>query len=134
MPESSWVMEMPPDGLGAYATPVVKRNFTSVSGTTVTLNAGDTGSTKDINVAMFIAFRAWLNARSAGTITSLHTVHLILTNDGSGNFTPSCKYGGSITGGTTVTQPTYKKTTLLMPSEAYQRTKRAVRNDRSAGN
>lgn len=147
---ASYFLNLTNDGTGVY-TPTVRRGGTASSGgTTVSLPAGElfagsstaATSTKLIGLAIDAAFRAFLNSNVSNPTQSFY---INIVDDGStpANFTPTVRYGGTASsGGTVLTLPSGElfvgsataATTTKLEGLAVGALKRAILNDRAAGN
>ena len=124
---------------GGDLTPTVLRAPSVASGgTALTIPSGELfpgSTTKLVGLAAGAAMRACLNDASVNGIAAYY---ITLTDDGSGNFTPVARRGGSAaTGGTAVTIPSgelFPGSTTKLLGLAIGAATRAVLNDRSAGN
>lgn len=121
---------------GEY-TPVVRRAGTAASGGTVlALPSGELfpgTSTKLLGLAFDAAKRRALNYRST---TGNATFNINIVDDGSGNFTPELRVGGTAaSGGTVLALPAgelFPDTDTLLLGLAIDVAKRRAQNDRSA--
>lgn len=141
---SSYYVNLTNDGAGVL-TPVVRRAGTASSGgTALTLPTGELfagttqTSTKLIGLAFDAAARAVLNDFVSNPTA---TYYINVVDDGSGNFTPAARRGGTASsGGTALTLPNGElfagatATTTKLLGLAIGSCKRAALNDRAAGN
>lgn len=143
---SSYYLNIANDGTGIF-TPVVRRAGTASSGgTSLTLPYGELfagttqTSTKLIGLAVDAAFRAVINDLVSNPTSSYY---INIVDDGAGNFTPTARRGGTASsGGTTLTLPAGElfagsstaATTTKLSGLAVGALKRAILNDRAAGN
>ena len=124
---------------GGALTPIVRRAPSVASGGTVlTIPSGELfpgTSTQWVGLAAGAAMRACLNDASVNGIAAYN---ITLTDDGSGNFTPTARRAGTAaSGGTVVAIPSgelFPGTTTELLGLAIGAATRAVLNDRSAGN
>ena len=146
---SSYYLNLVNDGTGLF-TPVVRRGGTaSSSGTTLTLPTGElfagsstaATSTKLIGLAIDASFRAVINDYVSNPTASYY---INITDDGASpqpNFSPVARRNGTASsGGTALTLPKGElfagttATTTRLTGLAVGALKRAVLNDRAAGN
>lgn len=135
---TSYVGSFTPAGDGLSWVTVANRNGSISGGTSLPLPTNE----QNANILIFAALRRCLraveNAFSAGTIDENDTILIALTIDNLADpitYTSTANYGGSISGGTTITLPTNESGTSVLPFlAAFERFSRAVLNDRSAGN
>lgn len=135
---TSYVGSFTPAGDGLSWVTVANRNGSISGGTSLPLPTNE----QNANILIFAALRRCLraveNAFSAGTINENSTILIALTIDNLADpitYTSTANYGGSISGGTTITLPTNESDTSVLPFlAAFERFSRAVLNDRSAGN
>lgn len=135
---TSYVGSFTPAGDGLSWVTVANRNGSISGGTSLSLPTNE----QDANILIFAALRRCLraveNAFSAGTINENSTILIALTIDNLADpitYTSTANYGGSISGGTTITLPTNESGTSVLPFlAAFERFSRAILNDRSAGN
>ena len=135
---TSYVGSFTPAGDGLSWVTVANRNGSISGGTSLPLPTNE----QNANILIFAALRRCLraveNAFSAGTINENSTILIALTIDNLADpitYTSTANYGGTISGGTTITLPTNESGTSVLPFlAAFERFSRAVLNDRSAGN
>lgn len=135
---TSYVGSFTPAGDGLSWVTVANRNGSISGGTSITLPTNE----QDENILIYAAFqrclRTVMNAFSAGTIDENDTILVALTVDNGDDpitYVSTANYGGSISGGTTLTLPTNEIGTSVLPFlAAFDRFTRAILNDRSAGN
>lgn len=143
---SSYYLNIANDGTGIF-TPAAQRGGTASSaGTALTLPYGElfagttATSTKLIGLAIDAAFRAVINDLVTYPTSSYY---INIVDDGSGNFTPTARRGGTAaSGGTALTLPkgelfagsSTAATTTKLSGLAVGALKRAILNDRAAGN
>lgn len=148
---SSYYLNIANDGAGVL-TPTVRRGGTASSGgTAVTIPSGElfagsstaATSTKLIGLAIDAAFRAMINSYVSNPTQSFY---INIVDDGASpqpNFTPTVRYGGTASsGGTVLTLPSGElfagsstaATTTKLTGLAVGALKRAILNDRAAGN
>lgn len=135
---TSYVGSFTPAGDGLSWVTVANRNGSISGGTSITLPTNE----QDENILIYAAsqrcLRAVMNAFSAGTIDENDTILVALTVDNGDDpitYVSTANYGGSISGGTTITLPTNETGTSVLPFlAAFDRFTRAILNDRSAGN
>lgn len=135
---TSYVGSFTPSGDGLSYIAVANRNGDISGGTSITLPTNEQDANILIYAALMRGLRAIENAFSAGTINENSTVLIKLAVDNGADpitYTTTVKYGGTISGGTTITLPTNESGTAVLPFlAAFQRFVRAVLNDRSTGN
>jgi len=145
---SSYYLNITNDGAGVL-TPVARRGGTAASGgTAVSLPAGElfagsstaATSTKLLGLAIDASFRAVINSFVSNPTQSYY---INIADDGNGVFTPTVFYGGTASsGGTALTLPAGElfagssttATTTKLTGLAVGALKRAILNDRAAGN
>lgn len=142
---ASYFLNITNDGAGLL-TPVARRGGTASSGGTAVslpngeLFAGTTQtSTKLLGLAIDASFRAMINSFVSNPT---QTFYINIVDDGNGNFTPAVRYGGTASsGGTALTLPNGElfagsttATTTKLTGLAVGALKRAILNDRAAGN
>jgi hypothetical protein len=141
---SSYYLNIVNDGNGVL-TPAVRRGGTASSaGTSLTIPSGElfagttATSTKLIGLAIDAAFRAVVNDYVSNPTASYY---INIVDDGAGNFTPTARRGGTASSaGTLLTLPNGElfagstATTTKLSGLAVGALKRAVLNDRAAGN
>lgn len=143
---SSYFLNLTNDGTGIF-TPVARRAGTASSGgTALTLPYGElfagatATSTKLIGLAIDCSFRAVINDLVSNPTASYY---INIVDDGSGNFTPTARRGGTASSaGTALTLPSGElfagsstaATTTKLSGLAVGALKRAILNDRAAGN
>jgi len=143
---SSYYLNILNDGAGVL-TPAVRRGGTASSGgTSLTIPTGElfagttATSTKLIGLAIDAAFRAVVNNFVTYPTANFY---INIVDDGSGNFTPTCRRDGTASsGGTAISLPAGElfvgsstaATTTKLTGLAVGALKRAVLNDRAAGN
>lgn len=135
---TSYVGSFTPAGDGLSWVTVANRNGSISGGTSLPLPTNEQGENILIYAAFQRCFRAVMNAFSAGTIDENDTILVALTVDNGDDpitYVSTANYGGSISGGTTITLPTNETGTSVLPFlAAFDRFARAILNDRSAGN
>ena len=147
---SSYYLNITNDGSGVL-TPVVRRGGTAASGgTTVALPAGElfagsstaATSTKLIGLAIDASFRALIN-NYVSNPTASYYINIVDDGNSPANFTPTVLRGGTASsGGTALTLPSGElfagsstaATTTKLTGLAVGALKRAILNDRAAGN
>lgn len=145
---ASYYINLTNDGTGIF-TPVARRGGTASSaGTAVTLPASElfygsstaATSTKLIGLAIDACGRAFMNDFVSNPTASYY---INIVDDGVGNFTPAVRRGGTASSaGTTLTLPASElfygsstaATTTKLSGLAVGALKRAILNDRAAGN
>ena len=135
---TSYIGSFTPAGDGLSWVTVANRNGSISGGTSITLPTNEQDANFLIYAAIQRCLRAIQNAFSAGTIDANSTVLVSLAVDNGADpitYTSTVKYGGTISGGTTITLPTNESGTSVLPFlAAFDRFTRAILNDRSAGN
>ncbi len=136
---TSYVGSFTPAGDGLSWVTVANRNGSISGGTSISLPTNESGNATILfYAAIQRCLRAVENAFSAGTINENSTILVALTVDNNADpitYVSTANYGGSISGGTTITLPTNESGTSVLPFlAAFDRFTRAVLNDRSAGN
>lgn len=145
---SSYYLTLTNDGTGIF-TPVVRRGGTAASGgTALTIPASElfAGSstaattTKLLGLAVDAPFRAFINDFVSNP-TASYSINIV--DDGTGVFTPTARRAATVaSGGTTITPPASEffagsataATTTKLAGLAVGALKRALLNDRAAGN
>ena len=143
---SSYFLNLTNDGTGIF-TPVVRRGGTASSGGTALtipsseLFAGTTATTtKLLGLAVDAPFRAFINDLVSNPTASYY---INIVDDGTGVFTPTVRRSGTASsGGTAITPPNSEffvgsstaATTTKLTGLAVGALKRALLNDRAAGN
>lgn len=147
---SSYYLNIANDGNGLF-TPTVRRGGTASSGgSTLSLPAGElfagsstaATSTKLIGLAIDAAFRAVINDLVSNPTASYY-INIVDDGASPSNFTPTARRGGTASsGGTALSLPAGElfagsstaATTTKLSGLAVGALKRAVLNDRAAGN
>ncbi len=141
---ASYYLNLTNDGNGVF-TPVARRGGTASSaGTALTIPSGElfagttATSTKLLGLAIDAAGRAVLNDYVSNPTASYY---INIVDDGAGNFTPTARRGGTASSaGTLLTLPSGElfagttATTTKLSGLAIGALKRAILNDRAAGN
>jgi hypothetical protein len=109
---ASFHINLANNGSGVF-TPTVIRNGTAASGgTTVPINwvdnnlNGNNTNTKLLGTAVWMAFNAMFNNISQTPANNNSAWYITIADDGSQNYTPTVRFGGTpASGGTTLTLP-----------------------------
>lgn len=148
---SSYFINIVNDGAGVLTPTAYRGGTASSGGTTVSLPAGElfagsataATSTKLLGLAIDAAFRAVINSYVSNPTQSYY---INIVDDGATpqpNFTPTVRFGGTAaSGGTALTLPkgelfagsSTAATTTKLTGLAVGALKRAILNDRAAGN
>ena len=105
---TSYVGSFTPSGDGISYVTVANRNGAISGGTSITLPTNEQNANFLIYAALMRGLRAIENAFSAGTLNETSTVLVRLAVDNAADpitYTTTANFGGSISGGTTVTLP-----------------------------
>ena len=143
---SSYFLNITNDGAGVLTPAAFRGGTASSGGTTVTIPTGELfagttqTTTKLLGLAIDASFRAFVNSFVSNPTQNFY---INVVDDGNGVFTPTVRYGGTAaSGGTALSLPkgelfagsSTAATTTKLTGLAVGALKRAILNDRAAGN